>query len=140
NNPSAQNLDALIANAVKDVRQAALQKMKQPPVSAPAIKKPPAAAAAQKPLAKSSDQASSPDSKPLADPARPVRHSSVSGPALRSPSIGGMTDNPIAGILKMAMENQALTVSQLAAQANKPAVAAKAFRPVNNQIPNRNDQ
>jgi hypothetical protein len=40
-------------------------------------------------------------------------------PTANDSSIGGMTTNPIAGILKLAMENNDLTVSQIAAQADK---------------------
>ncbi|HSX48532.1 MAG TPA: PrgI family protein [Candidatus Nanoarchaeia archaeon] len=80
NNPSAQNLNTLIEDTAKNVREEAMAKMRQ--------------------------EAETP--KP-ATPAKPAA----------SPSISGMTPNPVAGILKLAMENDDLTVDQISNQANR---------------------
>ncbi|MBW3538571.1 PrgI family protein [Candidatus Parcubacteria bacterium] len=79
-NPNSQNLEALLAGAAGSVRQAAVDKMKQPVRPSPA---------------------------------------SPSAPSHPNQSASGMTVNPIAGILKAAMQNDALTVSQLASQAQR---------------------
>lgn len=79
NNPSAQNLNTLIEDTAKSVREEALAKMRD-------------------------------DSKPPA-PVKPIE------PAKQS--VSGMTANPVADILKLAMENDDLTVDQISNQANR---------------------
>lgn len=82
NNPSAQNLNRLIADSSQHLREEALGKMEKAEKLKPKVK-------------------------------------------ANSASVSEMTDNPLAGILKSAMENEELTVSQLAAQVNRTAALAE---------------
>ncbi len=91
-NENAQNLNQLIEDSVKSIRQEALEKMKS--------------------------EAASPES-------RTNKPSPTQAPQLKiqdpKQSASEMTENPVAGILKLAMESADLTISQVAAQATKQA-------------------
>lgn len=96
NNPTAQNLNGLIENAVQNIRQEAQAKMLQHK-SAPKQSAPITPAAAQM-------------------PATPTG----------GPSASVMITNPIGDILKLATEGDDLTVSQLSVHANRQLAEGQA--------------
>jgi hypothetical protein len=92
---AAQDLNVLIENTVKSVREEALQKMR----TQPATPKPAKTALASAPIS------------------APPKTSAAN--ANSSVSIGGMTGSTSGDILKLATEGGDLTVTQIAAQAHK---------------------
>ncbi len=144
NNPSAHNIDALVQDQVKNVRQDVLNKLQQQASSV----SPPAANAkttTEQPVSVGSsnlrtDQvpvpgnmyrpggpaetaAASPANQIPAQPSQPATAGATASAGTQPPpsniSTGEMTTNPLDGILKQAMENEDLPVSQIAAQANR---------------------
>jgi hypothetical protein len=103
NNPSAQELNALIQDSEQHIREEALKKMKQHQAANP-----------------THVPTNSPSSTPQTQPAvPPPTQLPATNQASGGQSTSVMTHNPIADILKLAMENSDLTVSQIERQAER---------------------
>ncbi|HSX14804.1 MAG TPA: PrgI family protein [Candidatus Saccharimonadales bacterium] len=145
NNPSAHNIGSLIKDQAKTIREEAVKKLHAqaqaqttpPPDQQVSVgssnlttDQTPAPDATYQPTATTSPQSATVTaSQP--QPGRPAtgqgNNVSASEPARRSDevSVGEMTTNPLDDILKLAMDNEDLTVSQVAAQANRKAPLAE---------------
>jgi PrgI family protein len=125
NNPTAQNLEALIGDSERHLREQAMIRMQTAegrkaaaqhthaeappaPPPQPAVVIPGATPAAPAPA----------QHTPFPDTSAPLPSAKPQPAPPPTPS-GGLTTNPIAAILKLAMDNEQLTVSQLSSQANK---------------------
>lgn len=109
NNTNAHNLGTMIQDATQSIREEAMTKIQEQKAAQPAVASTPPptqnVAAATTPIGPISSTQS--QNQPAA-----------AGSAV---SVGGMTVNPLDGILKEAMENSELSVSRIAKQANRQA-------------------
>lgn len=116
NNPNAHNVNALIKDQVKTVRTDVINKLRQQ--SQPAQPDP------NQPIQVGSgqlrtDQVPAPGSLYRPGEAGEAVAATTTQSNSQPASTSEMTTNPLNGILKLAMDNQDLPVSQIAAQANR---------------------
>jgi hypothetical protein len=152
NNPTAHNVDALVQDQVKNVRQEVLSKLQQQKQTPAAVAQQQSAATAERQVSVGSsnlrtDQVPVPGNlyrpggpaessapataqvpaqpapaatpSPASSAAPQPSGSNISTGEMPASSVSEMTTNPLDGILKLAMENEDLPVSQIAAQANR---------------------